>query len=483
MFGKKKPQVAPDEDDAEARAKARRKKVTRLPKGVKQLIGYDAMLRNGIASLGDGRWSATILFQDINYQLSPESHQMEIIDRWAKLINSFEAGQNVQIASYTRSRGVREILADVMMGETGDSLDHYRLDYNRLAQGKLESVSRNTSTVKTLTVTVRESDEQAAVATLNALCNNLVSQMRSIDACKATRLDREHRLRLMAEVLRPGEEFRFDERRFEHQPGKPDTKDLVCPWSIDARNPTMLDIESLDSKYLHRTMWVSSLPPELSDQLVNDLTGLRARVDVSIHLAPMDRGESMTLVRRKNAEVKMQIMDQRRKNRKQGLDPDDLPDDLADQQEQLGPAARRAALHQPEARGLDHRDRRVRGKPGGAGGRVQEREGQGQRAVLHGREPQVHADGGTDGRAAAGQQPSAHEADPDHEQRGHPHPVHHAGGVRAARPVLRVERPEQQPDPRGPAQPHELQRIRARHVRRRQILHRQTGDRRHVPQP
>ena len=84
MFGKKKPQVAPDEDDAEARAKARRKKATRLPKGVKQLIGYDAMLRNGIASLGDGRWSATILFQDINYQLSPESHQMEIIDRWAK---------------------------------------------------------------------------------------------------------------------------------------------------------------------------------------------------------------------------------------------------------------------------------------------------------------------------------------------------------------------------------------------------------------
>ena len=44
----------------------------------------------------------------------------------------------------------------------------------------------------------------------------------------------------------------------------------------------------------------------------------------------------MTLVRRKNAEVKMQVMDQRRKNRKQGLDPDDLPDDLADQQEQLG---------------------------------------------------------------------------------------------------------------------------------------------------
>ena len=261
---------------------------------------------------------------------------MEIIDKWARVINSFDAGQSVQIASYTRSRGVREILADVMMDERGDGLDEYRRDYNRLAEGKLESVSRDTSTIKIMTVTITENDKQAACATLNALCNNLVAQLRNIDECAATRLDRAHRLRLMAEVLRPGESFTFDERRFAHQPGQPDTKDLVCPWSIDARKPDRLDIESMDSSFFHRTMWVSSLPPELSDQLVNDLTGLRARVDVSIHLAPMDRGDSMTRVRRKNAEIKMQIMDQRRKNRKQGLDPDDLPDDLADQQEQLG---------------------------------------------------------------------------------------------------------------------------------------------------
>ena len=315
---------------------SRRRKTTRKPKGVKQLIGYDSMLRNGIAHLGGDQWSASVVFEDINYQLSPEAHQMEIIDKWARVINSFDAGQSVQIASYTRSRGVREILADVMMDERGDGLDEYRRDYNRLAEGKLESVSRDTSTIKIMTVTITENDRQAACATLNALCNNLVAQLRNIDECAATRLDRAHRLRLMAEVLRPGESFTFDERRFAHQPGQPDTKDLVCPWSIDARKPDRLDIESMDSSFFHRTMWVSSLPPVLSDQLVNDLTRLRARVDVSIHLAPMDRGDSMTRVRRKNAEIKMQIMDQRRKNRKQGLDPDDLPDDLADQQEQLG---------------------------------------------------------------------------------------------------------------------------------------------------
>ena len=306
-----------------------------LPKSVKQLIGYDSMLRNGIAYLGDDRWSATVMFTDINYQLSPEEHQMEVIDRWAKLINSFDAGQSLQIAAYTRTRGMDEILRDITMPDHGDGLDAYRRDYNGLIAGKLETASRNTSTVKTLTVTIQEPDRETAVSTLNALCTSLTAQMRAIDECHAPRLDRGQRLRLMAEILRPGEPFTFDERAFESMPGKPSTKDLVCPWSIDARDPTRLDVESESSRFRHRTLWISGLPPELSDQLVNDLTSIRARVNVSIHLAPYDRGESMTIVRRKNAEIKMQVMETRRKNRKQGLDPDDLPDDLADQQNQI----------------------------------------------------------------------------------------------------------------------------------------------------
>lgn len=306
-----------------------------LPKSVKQLIGYDSMLRNGIAYLGDDRWSATVMFTDINYQLSPEEHQMDVIDRWAKLINSFDAGQSLQIAAYTRTRGMDEILRDITMPDHGDGLDAYRRDYNGLIAGKFETASRNTSTVKTLTVTIQEPDRETAVSTLNALCTSLTAQMRAIDECHATRLDRGQRLRLMAEILRPGEPFTFDERAFESMPGKPSTKDLVCPWSIDARDPTRLDVESESSRFRHRTLWISGLPPELSDQLVNDLTSIRARVNVSIHLAPYDRGESMTIVRRKNAEIKMQVMETRRKNRKQGLDPDDLPDDLADQQNQI----------------------------------------------------------------------------------------------------------------------------------------------------
>ncbi|OXN00294.1 transfer complex protein [Bifidobacterium vansinderenii] len=325
-------------DAAAARGKARERARSsgRMPASVKTLIGFDSMLRNGIAFLGDDRWSASMAFTDINYQLAPERHQMEIIDHWAKMLSGFEGGQDIQIGLYTRTRGIDDVLSDVRMEDRGDGLDRWRRDYNDLVGSKLETASRNTETVKILTLTIEEHDRDAAVTTLNGLCNSVAAQLNAIDGCRATRLSREQRLALMSEILRPGEDFTFNERTFHHLQGRPDIKDLVCPWMIDASRASTLRVESLDSGFWHRTLWISGLPPELSDQLINELTGLRARVNVSVHLAPYDRGDSLTMVRRKGAEIKMQVMETRRQNRRQGLDPDDLPDDLADQQTQIG---------------------------------------------------------------------------------------------------------------------------------------------------
>lgn len=408
---------------------------------------------------------------------------MEIIDRWAKLINSFDAGQSLQIAAYTRTRGMDEIPRDVTMPDHGDGLDAFRRDYNSLVAGKLESASRNTSTVKTLTVTIREPDRETAVSTLNALCTSLTAQMRAIDECHATRLDRAQRLRLMAEILRPGEPFEFDERAFESMPGRPDTKDLVCPWSIDARDPARLDVESESSRFHHRTLWISGLPPELSDQLINDLTSIRAHVNVSIHLAPLRPG------REHDDRAPQERRDQDAGHGDQAQEPQAGPRPGRPARRPRRPAGparrtvRRTEQDEPEARQRHDRDRRLGRVARTARPRVQDRQGQGQRPVLQGRKPQVHAIGGIGRRTAARQQPAAHDARPDHEQRGDPHPVHDAGGVRAARPVLREQRQERQPDRGRPARAHELERVHPRHLRRRQELHLQTGDRRPVPQP
>ncbi len=307
----------------------------RVAAGVKERIGFDSMLRNGCAYLGGDLWSASVVFTDVNYQLAPEVYQMEVIDRWARLINMFGANERMQVGAYTRTRAMDAILADVLMGVRGDGLDVYREDYDRIVASRLESASRDAEVVKVLTVTIRETDRGRAVARLNRLANQVVAHMRAIDGCEANRLDRAHRLALLAEILRPGEPFSFSERDWSRRPGNPDVRDLVCPWTVDNRSRKQLHVESLGSGFWHRTLWVSDLPPELSDQLVNALCALRERVNVSIHLAPYDRGESRTAVRRKRAEVQMQVAAQRRKNIHDHVPSEEMPAALEEQRDQL----------------------------------------------------------------------------------------------------------------------------------------------------
>lgn len=307
----------------------------RVAAGVKERIGFDSMLRNGCAYLGGDLWSASVVFTDVNYQLAPEAYQMEVIDRWARLINMFGANERMQVGAYTRTRAMDTILKDVLMGVRGDGLDVYREDYDRIVASRLESASRDAEVVKVLTVTIRETDRDRAVARLNRLANQVVAHMRAIDGCEANRLDRAHRLALLAEILRPGEPFSFSERDWSRKPGNPDVRDLVCPWTVDNRSRKQLHVESLGSGFWHRTLWVSDLPPELSDQLVNALCALRERVNVSIHLAPYDRGESRTIVRRKRAEVQMQVSGQRRKNIHDHVPSEEMPAALEEQRTQL----------------------------------------------------------------------------------------------------------------------------------------------------
>ncbi|GGI14714.1 conjugal transfer protein TraE [Galliscardovia ingluviei] len=305
----------------------------RPSKTVKQLLGFDSLLRNGIAYLGDDRWSASIVFEDINYQLAPEALQMEIIDRWAKLLNTFTGSQCAQISVFTRSRGVSQAMDDVRFASRGDAFDALREDYNRIVRERLEMASRDSDTIKVLTVGLVEHDRNVAVNALNALCNTLIAQLHAIEGCRAYRLNREQRVRLLSELLRPEEQCVFSERYFDAK--HRDVKDYCAPFAIDARKPQELHVTYGVHEYYHRTLWISEYPPELTDQLIQSLSGLQAKVHVSLHLQPFDRETSLETVKRVNAKLKMQEMEQRRKNRKQGLDPDDLPADLADQIEQM----------------------------------------------------------------------------------------------------------------------------------------------------
>lgn len=305
----------------------------RAQKTVKQLLGFDSMLKNGIAYLGENLWSVTLLISDINYELATEDHQLEIIDRWAGLLNSFSGGERLQINVHSRTKGVEKMLEECEMSDKGDPYDVLREDYNSNIRSMLQSATSNTDQIKTLTITLEERDASRASLTLNRIAMRLTSQLNAIDGCKATRLLREDRLRLLFETLRPYDEFSFTEDRFADS--RTSIKDWVAPWAITRKGSKNLLFESMGRQTWHRSLWIGEYPPELSDQLIQEISSIKAQIEVSVHLEPYDKTEGLTVVKRRDAELDMEISDRRKKAQKQHLPADMIPADLAEDKEQI----------------------------------------------------------------------------------------------------------------------------------------------------
>ncbi|KAA8830169.1 VirB4-like conjugal transfer ATPase, CD1110 family [Bifidobacterium tissieri] len=313
-------------DRTRGRKTAKRRR--RAWRTAKDLIGYEAMLDKGIAYLGDARWSATMHLSDINYEMSTQERQAQIINQWARFINTFDGSTRLQITCMTRTLDPHVVAERVGMKLDGGPLDGLRAEFNRIALDKLGERSRNAVTDKYLTITVTEPEPERALTTLNRLMMTARNQLAPIGGCKATKLGREERLRLMSLVLRPDEPFRYDDRLVDS--GRTESKDFIAPWCVDSSDSRMLTMSNATGDSCRSALWIRDFPPIMSDRLIGELSDLKSDVIVSIHLAPYDRSEGSDLVDRKIAEMDMQRLEERRRNMRQHIPADEIPADLQD---------------------------------------------------------------------------------------------------------------------------------------------------------
>ncbi|PLS30110.1 DUF87 domain-containing protein [Bifidobacterium margollesii] len=334
LFGKSKRHAAKDGAKTPEGGAGTGREARRRVREARELMPWDSMLPSGAAMLAGERWSLSLEVADVNYLIATEEHQIEILDKWAKVLNMFDADTDVQITVVNRTVGIDEVARSLRMGRMGDRLDPLRDEFDRTVEATLSRSSSNTVTRKVLTISVRERDPEQAMILLNRLALSVSSQINAIDGCRVERMTRAARLSMVSDLLRPDEPFAFDEETFNRLPGRPSTKDYTTPSAIDVHDPRTLILSNPRGDTWHRTLWIRDYPPEMSDRLIGKLADLRAPITVSIHFTPHARGEGIEAVKRKLVEIDMQIIGERRRNMKQNLPADEIPADLADAKEQ-----------------------------------------------------------------------------------------------------------------------------------------------------
>ena len=311
------------------------KDVSRVKRNTAQkALQYEAMTDTGICVLGDGHYSVTLKLEDIDYQLAPEDDQQGIIEQYAQFINSFDAGQSVQLTVVNRHLDRETLSKAVSLSPRGDGRDVYRWEYNDLINARLAAGRNNTVTDKYVTITIEADDFEHATSVLARVATESVAQLRSVGGCRAERVSGEERVRLLHDILRPNQPFRFT---YNDLVGSTlTTKDVVSPWAIDFReNPATITFSNEHDSY-YQTLVLRDLPAWLSDRLMKDLSELTCELALAVHFRPLDHAEGLDLVKRQIAEMEMQRSNELRKARKQGNGEESIPHELvASRQEAL----------------------------------------------------------------------------------------------------------------------------------------------------
>lgn len=314
---------------ARKQSKRRREKndVPRRKRNTAQaVIQYEAMVENGVCSLGGNQYSVTLKLADIDYQLAPEEEQASLVESYAQFVNSFDAGQSIQLTVMNRQLNKAELAQSVEFAPRGDGLDAYRWEYNDLINARLASGRNNTVTEKYVTITVEADDFEHATNKLAQISSDAIAQLRAVGGCRAERVSGEDRIRILHDILRPGEPFRFE---YTDLIGTNlTTKDIVSPWAIDFSGDGNSICFTGEKDSYYQVLCLRDLPSWLSDRLMKELSEINSELAISVHFRPLDHAEGLDLVKRQIAEMDMQRSNELRKARKQGNGEESIPHEL-----------------------------------------------------------------------------------------------------------------------------------------------------------
>lgn len=107
-----------------------------VPKGVQDVIPVKAIYDDGIFKVGKDKYSKTYKFTDINYAVASREDKEAMFLEYSELLNSLDSGATTKLTINNRRLNRLDFEKAFLIDETGDSLDKYRREYNKILLDK-----------------------------------------------------------------------------------------------------------------------------------------------------------------------------------------------------------------------------------------------------------------------------------------------------------------------------------------------------------
>ena len=288
-----------------------------------QTIPYLAMYPDGICKVAQRKYSKSIAFEDINYQLAQADDKTAIFENWCDFLNYFDASVSVQLSFINQGARQEKAQAAIEIPAQDDAFNSIRKEYADMLKNQLEKGNNGLEKCKYITFSIEADNLAAAKARLSRIETDVLNNFKVLGVT-ARPMNGQERLNVLHGIFHPaGEPFRFSWDWL--VPSGLTTKDFIAPSSFhfgDGRTFRM-------GKKLGAVSFLEILAPELNDRMLSDILDLENGIIVNLHIRSIDQSEAIKTIKRKITDLDKMKIEEQKKAVRSGYDMDIIPSDLA----------------------------------------------------------------------------------------------------------------------------------------------------------
>ena len=257
-----------------------------VPKGVQDVIPVAAIFDDGIFKVGKDKYSKTYRFTDINYAVASREDKEAMFLEYSELLNSLDSGATTKITINNRRLNRLDFEQTILIPTTGDNLDEYREEYNKMLLDKATGANSIVQD-KYITISINKKSVEDARTYFARVGADLIAHFGRLGS-KCVELETDERLRIFHDFYRVGEESSF------HFDIKETRKKGTILRIISA--PTQWNLKRLfqDGKPLWKsTFFFVEYASYIKDSMVAELTDMNRNLMMSIDIVPVPTDEAV----------------------------------------------------------------------------------------------------------------------------------------------------------------------------------------------
>ena len=282
------------------------------------------MWPDGICKVADGRYTKTIQFQDINYQLSQNEDKTAIFEGWCDFLNYFDSSIRFQLSFLNLAASQETFANSITIPAQGDDFDPIRVEYTQMLQNQLARGNNGLIKTKYLTFSIEADSIRSAKPRLERIETDVLNNFKRLGVA-AEVLDGKARLAQLHAIFHMDEQAPFQFEWDWLAPSGLSTKDFIAPSGFEFRTGKQF---RMGKKY-GAVSFVQILAPELNDRMLADFLDMESTQIVTMHIQSVDQTAAIKTIKRTITELDRSKIEEQKKAVRSGYDMDIIPSDLA----------------------------------------------------------------------------------------------------------------------------------------------------------